>query len=313
MTGAPMPEPLDTVVIQERVLADGDLVHIPAGEKPGANVRQAGEDISADSIVLRAGGRITPARLGLLASLGIGQVGVKRRVRVAFYSSGDEVRAIGEPLRPGDIYNSNSYTLLGMLSELGVETIDLGLVRDDPRALEEALREAALRADLVLSSGGISVGEADHIIDGIRRMGQVHFNKVAIKPGRPLTFASIDNALFFGLPGNPVAVMTTFQQFVRPALRLLSGETAARRVHFRARCEQHLRHQPGRTEYRRGRLSWDADGTPVVVGSGSQGSGVLSSMSHGDCFIVLGPERADVLPGEWVRVEPFALDSYSDA
>jgi molybdopterin molybdotransferase len=258
--------------------------------------------------VLGAGSRITPARLGLIASLGIGRIGVYRRVRVAFYSSGDEIRGIGEPLRAGEIYNSNSYTLLGMLSELGTETIDLGLVRDDPRALEEALREGAQRADLVLTTGGISVGEADHIVDGIRRVGEVHFNKVAIKPGRPLTFAGIGKALFFGLPGNPVAVMTTFQQFVRPALRLLCGETAARRVHFHARCDQHLRHQPGRTEYRRGRLSWDADGTPVVVGSGSQGSGVLSSMSHGNCFIVLGPERADVLPGERVTVEPFALD-----
>lgn len=308
MTGAPMPEQLDTVVIQERVLAQGDLVRIPASEKPGANVRQAGEDIAANSIVLAAGSRITPARLGLLASLGIGQVGVCRRVRVAFYASGDEIRTIGEPLQTGQIYNSNSYTLLGMLRELGVEPIDLGLIRDDPQALADALLEGARRADLVLTTGGISVGEADHIVASIRRLGEVHFNKVAIKPGRPLTFASLGDALFFGLPGNPVAVMTTFQQFVRPALRLLSGEPEGRRVRFEARCDDRLRHQPGRTEYRRGQLSWTADGTPVVRSSGSQGSGVLSSMSQGDCFIVLDPDRADVQPGERVTVEPFALD-----
>jgi len=308
MTGAPMPEQLDTVVIQERVSADGDLVRISAGEKPGGNVRQAGEDIAADSIVLGAGSRITPARMGLLASLGIGEVVVHRRVRVAYFASGDEIRTIGEALGPGEIYNSNSWTLFGMLRELDVEGIDLGLVRDDPKALEDALLKGARRADLVLTTGGISVGEADHIVTTIRRLGEVHFNKVAIKPGRPLTFASLNGALFFGLPGNPVAVMTTFQQFVRPALRRLSGEPNSQRVRFQARCDDRLRHKPGRTEYRRGRLSWDADGNPVVVGSGSQGSGVLRSMSEGDSFIVLGPECGDVQPGERVTVEPFALD-----
>lgn len=308
MTGAPMPAQLDTVVIQERVSANGDLVHIPAGEKPGGNVRQAGEDIAAASTVLAAGTRMTPARLGLLASLGIGEVAVHRRVRVAFFSSGDEIRTIGQALGPGEIYNSNSWTLLGMLRELGVEGIDLGLVRDDPKALEAALLEGARCADLVLTTGGISVGEADHIVTTIQRLGEMHFNKVAIKPGRPLTFATLNDALFFGLPGNPVAVMTTFQQFVRPAIRLLSGEPNSQHVRFQARCDDRLRHKPGRTEYRRGRLSWDADGSPVVVGSGSQGSGVLRSMSEGDCFILLGPECGDVQPGERVTVEPFALD-----
>lgn len=308
MTGAPMPEQLDTVVIQERVSANGDLVRIPAGEKPGGNVRQAGEDIAAASTVLAAGSRITPARMGLLASLGIGEVVVHRCVRVAYFASGDEIRTIGEALGPGEIYNSNSWTMFGMLRELDVEGIDLGLVRDDPKALEDALLEGARRADLVLTTGGISVGEADHIVTTIRRLGEVHFNKVAIKPGRPLTFASLNGALFFGLPGNPVAVMTTFQQFVRPALRRLSGEPNSQRVRFQARCDDRLRHKPGRTEYRRGRLSWDADGNPIVVGSGSQGSGVLRSMSEGDCFIVLGPECGDVQPGERVTVEPFALD-----
>ncbi len=308
MTGAPMPEQLDTVVIQERVSTDGGLVRIPAGEKPGGNVRQSGEDIAAQSTVLAAGSRITPARMGLLASLGIGEVVVYRRVRVAYFSSGDEIRCIGESLGPGEIYNSNSWTLLGMLRELDLDGIDLGLVRDDTQALEDALIDGARQADLVLSTGGISVGEADHIVTTIRRLGEVHFNKVAIKPGRPLTFASLNGTLFFGLPGNPVAVMTTFQQFVRPALRLLSGESEGRRIRFQARCDARLRHKPGRTEYRRGRLSWAADGSPVVVGSGAQGSGVLRSMSQGDCFIILGPLRGDVEPGEWVTVEPFALD-----
>ncbi|MGB5834288.1 MAG: gephyrin-like molybdotransferase Glp [Thiohalocapsa sp.] len=308
MTGAPMPEQLDTVVIQERVSVEGDLIRIPAGEKRGVNVRQAGEDIAANTLVIAAGSRITPARMGLLASLGIADVRVHRRVRVAFYSSGDEIRSVGEPLGPGDIYNSNSYTMLGMLREIGVETIDLGLVSDDPQALQDALLEGARSADLVLTTGGISVGEADHIGTNIRRLGEVYFNKVAIKPGRPLTFASLGQALFFGLPGNPVAVMTTFQQFVRPALRLLGGEAGRHPIRFKARCEDRFRHKPGRTEYRRGRLSWDAEGIPVVVGSGSQGSGVLSSMSQGNCFIVIGPEQGDIAPGERVTVEPFSLN-----
>ncbi|WP_295540785.1 gephyrin-like molybdotransferase Glp [uncultured Thiohalocapsa sp.] len=308
MTGAPMPPALDTVVIQERVTRDGDRVSIPAGEIAGANVRQAGEDIAAGSLVLAAGSRLTPARLGLLASLGIARVPVRRRPRVAFFASGDEIRPLGAALGPGQIFNSNSYTLFGSLKALGVETIDLGLVRDQPEAIEQALRAGAGQADLVLTTGGISVGAADHIGRLIPSLGRIHFHKVAIKPGRPLTFASIDQALFFGLPGNPVAVLTCFQQFVRPALRLLSGEDDAAPLRFPARSLTGLRHKPGRTEYRRGLLSCDADGHPVVDGSGRQGSGILTSMSHGNCFIVLPPDRGAVEPGEWVMVEPFAID-----
>ena len=307
MTGAKMPSGTDTVVIQERVTVNGDLVRIDSGNRPLQNVRQAGEDIPAGSIVLDAGQRIGPAELGLLASLGIPEVIVRRRVRVAFFSSGDEIRSIGEPLAEGQIYDSNRYTLYGMLTQLGADVVDMGVIPDREEAISDALREAAAATDLILTSGGVSVGEADYIASALQRLGTIHFSKVAIKPGRPLTFGRIGETPFFGLPGNPVAVMITFLHFVRPALKLMTGETSPFTPSFRVRSGSRLRKSPGRTEFQRGILAQDERGELQVNSTGRQGSGGLSSMSAGNCFIVLPEHAGNIEPGDWVDVQPFEL------
>ena len=307
MTGAKMPVGTDTVVIQERAEANGDLVRVDSGNSPLQNVREAGEDISAGSIVLDAGRKIGPAELGLLASLGVPEVVVRRRVRVAFFSSGDEIRSIGEPLAEGQIYDSNRYTLYGMLSRLGADVVDMGVIPDREETISEALEEAAATADLILTSGGVSVGEADYIASCLRRLGSVHFSKVAIKPGRPLTFGHIGGTPFFGLPGNPVAVMITFLQFVRPGLKIMMGEASPLTPAFKVRSRSRLRKSPGRTEFQRGILEQDAQGELTVKSTGRQGSGVLSSMSTGNCFILLPENAGTVEPGDWVDVQPFSL------
>lgn len=307
MTGAKVPETADTVIMQEWVERDGDVAIIDGRTRPGANVRQAGEDIQAGAVILQAGDEIGPAQLGLLASLGIPEVTVYRRLRVAFFSSGDEIRSIGQPLEEGQIYDSNRYTLFGMLSELGTEVIDMGVIPDEAAAIRQAMALAAEEADLVLTSGGISVGEADFIAEAIHHMGKVHFAKVAIKPGRPLTFAQLGNACFFGLPGNPVAVMITFLQFARPAIRRMQGRRDRLIPSLRVKAGSPLRKLPGRTEFQRGILSLDDRGELVVHSSGRQGSGVLSSMSDGNCLIRLSDETVDVRPGDLVEVQPFDL------
>ncbi|WP_260293237.1 gephyrin-like molybdotransferase Glp [Sedimenticola hydrogenitrophicus] len=310
MTGAKVPETADTVIMQEWVERDGDEAVIDARGKPGANVRQAGEDIQAGAVILQPGDEIGPAQLGLLASLGIPEVAVYRRLRVAFFSSGDEIRSIGQPLEEGQIYDSNRYTLFGMLSELGADVIDMGVIADEAAAIQAAMTQAAREADLVLTSGGISVGEADFIAEAIPQLGEVHFAKVAIKPGRPLTFAHIGNAAFFGLPGNPVAVMITFLQFVRPAIQRLQGKREQLAPTLRVKAGSPLRKLPGRTEFQRGILSLDEQGELVVRSSGRQGSGVLSSMSDGNCLIRLSDETGNIQPGDLVEVQPFDLLRY---
>ncbi|MEW6611993.1 MAG: gephyrin-like molybdotransferase Glp, partial [Pseudomonadota bacterium] len=218
MTGAPMPAGADTVVMQEHVTRDGDQVRLSGAPKAGDNVRHAGEDLRHGSLAVPAGTLLRPATVGVLASLGIGEVSVHRRLRVAFFSTGDELQPVGAPLAPGQIYDSNRYTLHGMLRRLGAQPLDLGRVPDDPAALEQALREASVMADVVITSGGVSVGEADFVKGLLERLGRVNFWKINMKPGRPLAFGEINGATFFGLPGNPVSVMATFYQFVRPAL-----------------------------------------------------------------------------------------------
>ncbi len=307
MTGAKMPEEADTVIMQEWVRQESGQVVIDSRTKPGANVRQAGEDIKQDTVVLEAGTKIGPAELGLLASLGIAEVPVRRRVRVAFFSSGDEIRSIGQPLNEGQIYDSNRYTLFGMLQELGADAIDMGVIPDQAEAIQQAIRDAAREADMVLTSGGISVGEADFIAESIHQMGQVHFAKVAIKPGRPLTFAHIGDACFFGLPGNPVAVMITFLQFARPALLKLQGRREQLIPTLRVKAAAPFRKLPGRTEYQRGILSRNDEGELVASSSGRQGSGVLSSMSNGNCFVMLDEDSESVKIGDLVEVLPFDL------
>ncbi|MEJ2576790.1 MAG: molybdopterin-binding protein [Gammaproteobacteria bacterium] len=304
MTGAAMPAGTDTVVMQERAQVEGGQVRLAPGQRPGQNVRRAGEDLAQGGVALQAGHRLVPADLGLLASLGRAEVRVRRRPRVAFFSTGDELRSIGEPLGEGEVYDSNRYTLFGMLSRLGAEIRDLGVVRDDREALRSALAEAAADGDLVLTSGGVSVGEADYMKDVLAELGAPAFWKIAMKPGRPLTFGRIGEAWYFGLPGNPVAVMVTFYQFVQPALRRLAGEASVAAPTLAACAAERIRKRPGRTEFVRGVLS-PGDRLPRVAKAGTQGSGVLRSMSIANCFIVLPPEQGDVAEGDLVAVQPF--------
>jgi molybdopterin molybdotransferase len=307
MTGAPMPAGADTVVMQENVSRDGDTAVVRAGQRAGQHVRQAGEDIAAGSVALSAGTQLLPAQIGILGSLGIGEVAVRRRPRVAFFSTGDELRSVGEPLGEGQIYDSNRYTIFGMLTRLGVEVLDMGVVRDDRDEVEQAFRKAAAGADAIVTSGGVSVGDADYVTEVLERTGTVGFWKVAMKPGRPLAFGRIGDALFFGLPGNPNSVMATFYQLVRPALQALAGmPDPAPPLTMPAISASPLRKKPGRREFQRGVLSRSDDGRLVVRKTGHQGSGVLSSMAAANCFIVLPEDSGPVSEGDEVTVQPFA-------
>jgi molybdopterin molybdotransferase len=305
MTGAVMPDGADTVVIQEIARADARRIAIPAGQKPGQNVRSAGEDLRIGVPVLAPGKWLRPAEIGLIASLGIGEVRVKRRLRVAFFSTGDELASIGTPLNEGEVYDSNRYSLHGMLARLGVEIFDLGVVRDDPARLEAAFLQAASQADAVITTGGVSVGEADFVKQLMAKLGEVLFWKIAMRPGRPMAFGKIRDAYLFGLPGNPVAVMVTFYQFVRDALLHLSGRTDGYELPLlKATSHDKLRKVPGRTEYQRGVL-FREQGEWKVRATGQQGSGVLRSMSEANCFIVLEHGRGRIEAGELVQVQLF--------
>jgi molybdopterin molybdotransferase len=303
MTGAVMPAGTDTVVIQEVTKKENGRIVIPAGQKAKQNVRYAGEDLKAGVPVLKSGRMIRPADLGLIASLGIGSVQAKRKLRVAFFATGDELASIGAPLKEGEVYDSNRYTLYGMLSRLGVEITDMGVVRDDPAQLEKAFRRASEQADVVITTGGVSVGEADFVKQLMGRLGEVLFWKIAMRPGRPMAFGKIGNAFLFGLPGNPVAVMVTFYQFVRDALLHLSGRTDDYVLPLlKVPAAVGLRKVPGRTEYQRGVLFREGDEWKVRT-TGQQGSGVLRSMSEANCFIVLEHDRGKVEAGEPVGVQ----------
>lgn len=311
MTGALPPAGADTVVIQEVVQTDGDFVTIPPGQRAGQNIRRAGEDLALGKPALAAGKLVRPAELGLMASLGFAEVTVKRRLRVAFFSTGDELCSIGSPLAEGEVYDSNRYTLFGMLTRLGCEVLDMGVVRDDPALIEAAFRNAAANADVVITSGGVSVGEADFVKQLMAQMGEVLFWKIAMKPGRPMAFGRIGEgqnaAWLFGLPGNPVAVMATFYQFVRDALYKLMGADPIPSVPLLpAICSSPIRKAAGRSEFQRGILSQDKDnGQWIVKPAGAQGSGVLRSMSEANCFIVLQPEQTNIAPGSVVSVQLF--------
>ena len=306
MTGAVMPQCADTVVVQEVCRAEGKRITVPAGQKAGQNVRAAGEDLKAGVAVLHPGQPLRAAELGLVASLGIAQVKVLRRLRVAFFSTGDELTSIGAPLAQGQVYDSNRYTLHGMLSGLGVKIIDMGVVRDDPQKLEAAFAAAAAQADAIITTGGVSVGEADFVKQLMARLGEVLFWKIAMRPGRPMAFGKIGKAYLFGLPGNPVAVMVTFHQFVRNALLVLGGQTKGIEIPLlQAVSAAAIRKVAGRTEYQRGVL-FEENGTRKVRVTGQQGSGVLRSMSEANCYIVLEHERGKVEAGELVNVQLLA-------
>ena len=305
-TGGVMPQGADTVVMQERTSEEAAGVRIAQGAvtKAGQNRRFAGEDLKAGQVVFRAGQRVRPAELGMIASLGLGEISVYRRLRVAFFSTGDELKSIGAPLAAGEIYDSNRYTLYGMLTRLGCEVIDMGVVEDAPEKLERAFVAAAQSADVVITSGGVSVGEADYVKQLLDKLGEVVFWKIAMKPGRPLAYGKIGGAHFFGLPGNPVSVMVTFYQFVRDALLILQGQrNVAPLPMFKVPLSAPIRKAPGRTEFQRGILSSDDRGGFTVRTTGDQGSGILSSMSQADCFIVLDSEVGNVAAGELVDVQ----------
>ena len=305
MTGGVIPEGADTVLIQEVVRAENDRIVVPPKQRQGQNVRRAGEDLRAGEPAIRVGKIIRPAELGLIASLGIVEVTVRRRLRVAFFSTGDELCSVGTPLKEGEVYDSNRYTLYGMLARLGCEVIDLGVVRDDPAAIEAAFHKAADQADAIITSGGVSVGEADFIRGLMTRLGEVAFWKIAMRPGRPMAFGRINDAWLFGLPGNPVAVMVTFYEFVREALLKMMGVAPIEPLpQFRVPCVSVLKKRPGRSEFQRGALFME-NGAWKVRATGSQGSGILRSMSEANCFIAVEPERGNVEPGELVDVQPF--------
>lgn len=307
MTGAPMPTGTDTVVMQEHTeLSAEGLVRIGTGHQLGQNVRQRGEDIAQGQTILEAGRRLIPADLGLLASLGMAEVHVYRAPRVAFFSTGDELRSIGEPLDKGCVYDSNRYTLFGMLKSLGMDIVDLGIVADQPEALKAAFKMAAASADVVITSGGVSVGEADYTKSILDDLGEINFWKIAIKPGRPLAFGQLGKTLFFGLPGNPVAVMVTFQQLVQPALLYLAGESNYRPLVVQARATQRLKKKAGRTEFLRASYEQAPDGSLTVRTTGAQGSGILISMSRANCYLILDADNAGVEVGDWVKVQPFS-------
>jgi molybdopterin molybdotransferase len=304
MTGAVIPSGTDTVIMQEKVERQGDTITIQAGHKPGENVRHIGEDICQGGVVVAAGKRIEAAEMGLLASLGIGEVTVRRKLRVATFSTGDELCSIGETPSEGQIFDSNRYSLAGMLRALNVEHIDMGVVRDDFEAISAAFHQAATTTDVVISSGGVSVGDADYVKNILDKLGRVDFWKIRMKPGKPLAFGQLDRAVFFGLPGNPVSVMATFYEVVQPSLRFMQGEELSNPIQLRVKCLDRLK-SPARMDFQRGILEYDNSGELVVKSTGDQGSHILSSMSRANCFIVLDEACRVVEPGELVEVQPF--------
>ena len=313
MTGGMLPQGADTVVIQEHVQVIGqsgdESIVIDGTTTPGRNVRHAGEDINTGDVVLSGGTLIHPAELGLIASLGIDTLTVKRRLRVAFFSTGDELRALethaGKALGPGEIFDSNRHTLFALLSRLGVELIDLGIVADTEEATHAAILEASEKADLVITSGGVSAGQADFVSKSIAKLGDLTFWKLAMRPGRPLPCGVVNGCRFFGLPGNPVAVMVTFYEFVQPTIKAMMGCTDNDPQLFNVKSGESIRKVAGRIEYQRGILEMSPDGIQTVRTTGKQGAGRLSSMCLANCLIVLPVECDGVSAGDMVQVRPF--------
>ncbi len=307
MTGGLIPKGTDTVIMQEQVkISDDGRAIIKSGHKIGQNVRLAGEDIPLNTKVLAKGHQINMADLGILASLGIGELRVFRRPRVAFFSTGDELRSIGETLNEGEIYDSNRYTLYAMLKQQGVDIIDMGVIPDEPDTLKNAFLEATEMSDMVITSGGVSVGEADYIKPTLKALGDISFWKIRMKPGRPLTFGALGQAKFFGLPGNPVAVMVTFLQFVKPALYYLASGKNKPQVTLKAKSLSKLYKRPGRYEFQRGIFQQNEDGDLVVKRTGMQGSGILTSMSIANCFILLDENCEGIEEGDHIEIQVFS-------
>lgn len=305
MTGAPVPPGADAVVMQEETQAGDNGITFLTRPVAGQNIRRRGEDLAQGAQVLESGLRLSPRELPLLASLGIANVTVRRPLRVAIFSTGDELKPLGTPLQHGDIYDSNRYGVKAMLSRMGCECLDLGIIPDDPAALRAAFLQADREADALITTGGVSVGEADFTKQLLEELGEIGFWKLAIKPGKPFAFGRLPNAWFFGLPGNPVSAMVTFDQLVQPALARLAGQQFARPHPLQALATAPLKKSPGRLDFQRGILSVGPNGLEVRS-TGSQDSGVFSSLSRANCYIVLEQERGKVAAGETVTVEPFS-------
>jgi molybdopterin molybdotransferase len=306
-TGAVVPKEADSVVMQEQVQVEGQTIHFPADTRARQNIREIGEDVRQGVCLIAEPKKLTAVDLGLLASAGIGEVTVTRRLKIAYFSTGDELTPINQPLAPGKIYDSNRAMLGGLLADPGYSVVDLGVIPDNRQLLEDSFIEASKNHDVIITTGGASVGEADYVKEILQKSGEVNFWKIAIKPGKPLAFGRIGDCYFFGLPGNPVAVVVTFQQIVAPALRQLSGAPFVKPLRFAAICTSALKKAPGRQEFQRGILSQNEHGEFFVASAGRQGSNILSSMSQSGCYIVLPAECSSVQAGEKVTVEPFSL------
>jgi molybdopterin molybdotransferase len=305
MTGAPVPSDCSLVEMQENATVNGDVVSFSETLKTGANIRRAGEDIAEGADVLPAGRRLTPSDCGLLASIGLASVDVKRRIKVALFTTGDELIAPGTPLKAGQIYESNSYVLTSILNKLGAELIVLPAVEDNENAIKKALSDASKKADIVITCGGVSVGEADYTRKAVEALGQLELWKLAMKPGKPLAFGRINTCLILGLPGNPVSALVTLHQIGLPLLRHLSGEQVTPNLRIPAITSGALRKRAGRADYQRGIASINSQGQLEVQSTGQQGSGILTSVSQANCFIVLEQERGRVEIGETVMIEMF--------
>lgn len=305
MTGAQMAKGTDTVIMQEQVQVNGKNITIKSGHCKNENVRHIGEDIKDGDTVLQTGHHITAAELGVLASLGVAEVSVQKKLRVAFFSTGDELRNVDEKLEEGQIYDSNRYTIFAMLKNIGVELIDMGIIPDDRQAIEDAFKQAAIQADAIITSGGVSVGEADYVKETLDKLGKVDFWKIAMKPGKPLAFGFVNDAVFFGLPGNPVSVMATFYQFALPTLKTMMGLVNIKAPIVKLPCKTDLRKTPGRTDFQRGIMQTNEQGELVVESIGMQASHVLSGMSKANCFIILPQDWGNVEAGTLVDVQPF--------
>ncbi|EMR9627300.1 bifunctional molybdopterin-guanine dinucleotide biosynthesis adaptor protein MobB/molybdopterin molybdotransferase MoeA [Vibrio parahaemolyticus] len=305
MTGAPTPLNGDTVVMREQASQEGDKVTFnDSNIKAGQNVRQAGEDLAIGSDVFTAGTRLASPEMGMIASLGFGEANVFRKLKVAVFSTGDEVQAPGTEQKANSIYDSNRFTIMGMLEKLGCEILDFGILEDNEQLMIEALENASAQADVVMTSGGVSVGDADYIKLALDKLGQIDFWRINMRPGRPLAFGQINNKPFFGLPGNPVAVMVSFINFVEPALRKMQGEQGWKPLKVNAIATENLRSRQGRTEFSRGIYELDDTGRLTVRTTGKQGSGILRSMSEANCLIEISPAIDTVKAGESVTIIP---------
>ncbi|TPH17830.1 molybdopterin molybdotransferase MoeA [Litorilituus lipolyticus] len=308
MTGAKMPDCCDSVEMQENCQAEGEHIRFLQEKKFGSHVRKAGEDIQKNQQVLKQGHRVTPVDIGVLASLGVPTVKVFRKLNVALIATGDELKLPGQALTEGDIYESNSFVLSAMLEKLHVNVINFGIIKDDLSAIKAAFIDADKQADAVISSGGVSVGDADYTKTVLDELGEIGFWKIAMKPGKPFAFGKLANSVFFGLPGNPVSALVTFHQLALVALTKMQNAEPLKRTTLRVKTTSDLRKSPGRMDFQRGVLSVNEQGETVVASTGSQGSGILSSLAQANCFIVLESEQASVSKNDYVTVQMF--DNY---